>query len=178
MAGSSRTARQKQRPYFYSPTSNRASMNNIETGMGATVNMMSPTFHRSPRTFGLETSCNNATKSPVSILKKNQSRYVPSGTSAFPSTTSDERVKLRKSPRTSDFSAKLPTPTFSTTTTTTSPTRGRMKKKKNTSRRVLGGLVKKSLKIMSLGTKSQVKKSYSKSTLAIAASTSPRNCRY
>lgn len=176
VTGSSRTARLKQRPYFYSPTSNRASMNNIETGMGTTVNMMSPTYHRSPRTFGIDSPYNNATKSPVSILKKTQSRYVPSGTSMFPSTTSDERVKLRKSPRTSDFSGKPPTPTLSTMTT--SPTRGKMMRKKNTSRRVLGGLVKKSLKIMSVGTKSQVKNSYPKSTLAIAASTSPRNCKY
>lgn len=172
VAGSSRAVGQKQRPYFYSPTSNRESMNNIETGMGTTVNMMSPTYHRSPRMFGIDSSCNNATRSPVSILKKNQSRYAYSGTNTFPSTTSDERVKLRKSPRTSDFSGKPPTPTFSTTTS--SPIRGKVKKK-NSSRRVLGGLVKKSLKFMSHRTKSQA---YPKSTLVIASSTSPRSCRY
>lgn len=175
VASSSRAPRQKaQRSYFYSPSSNRASMNNIETGMGPTVNMMSPTFHRSPRTYGFDSPHSNTNLSPVSILKKNQSRYASSGTSAFPTTTGDARVKLRQSPRASNSSGKVPTPTSSTTRRPSPSTRGKTKK----SRRVLGGLVKKSLKIMSLGTKSQLKTSSPKPTMAICASPSPRHSRY
>lgn len=177
VASSSRVPRQKaQRSYFYSPSSNRASMNNIETGMGPTVNMMSPTFHRSPRTYGFDSPHSNTKLSPVSILKKNQSRYATSGTSAFPTTTGDARVKLRQSPRASHSYGKSPTPTpTSSSTRLPSPsTRGKMKK----SRRVLGGLVKKSLKLMSIGTKSQFKPSSTKPTSAICAGPSPRHGRY
>lgn len=173
VTGLSRVARQKaQRSFFYSPTSNRTSMNNIETGMGAAVNMMSPTYHRSPQTFGIDSPYNNTKKSPVSILKKNQSRYVSTGTSTFPSTTGDARVKLRKSH--SNFSGKPHTRTSSTTSA--SPTREK-KKKKNTSRRVLGGLVKKSLQFFSHGTKSQLKSARPKSSLAIDSSPSQRLSR-
>ena len=167
------TREKAQRSYFYSSSSNRASMNNIETGMGATVNMMSPTFHRSPRVSGIDSPANNNTKmSPVSILKKNQGRYASSGTSTFPTTTGDARVKLRKSPRASNYSGKSPRPTSSMTTATL-PARG--KKKSSSSRRVLGGLMKKSLKLMTIGTKSQLKNSYPKSALAIGACPSPRH---
>lgn len=165
VTGLSRVASQKaQRSLFYSPTSNRTSMNNIETGMGATVNMMSPTYHRSPRTFGIDSPYNNAKKSPVSILKKNQSRYVSTRASTFPSTTGDARVKLRNSHGNSNFSGKPPTRTSSTTSA--SPTRDK-KKKKNTTGRVFGGLVKKSLKFISHGTKSQLKSARPTSSLAI-----------
>jgi hypothetical protein len=170
---SSRVDRQKaQRSYFYSPTLNRSPMNNIETGMGVKVNMMSPTYHRSPRTFGIDSPYNNAMKPPVSILKKNQSRYVSTG-AMFPSTTGDVRVKLRTSPRNSSFPGKPPT----RTSLTASASPSREKKKKNTSRRVLGGLVKKSLKFISHGTKSQLKNARPTPNLAIDSSPSQRRSR-